>query len=323
MDNSITTEKHCGYKKKILTTESMLFIAYIVIFVFFSIASKHFFSIKNFLNICLYGSIMGISAVGLTMVLLTGGIDVSVGAVMGLVGVVMASLIQGGTPLVFVILIGLAIGTLCGFLNGIFITKLKITPLIVTLSTMAIFRGLAFVFCGGLSIVITNQGFKWFGREYVLGVPVGVWIMIIIYLLFAYILKNFKFGRRVYATGGNEKASFLSGINIDKTKINVYTITGLLAGLSGFLMAAQTGSGQPQAGNGMEMDVIAASVLGGTSLSGGKGKVVGTFIGVLLMATLNNGMVLINIPSFYQQIVKGCVLLLAVFMDSLRTRRAE
>lgn len=317
---NIPSQKVCNTEVKGFrpTTELTLFIAYICMCIFFTIASPFFLSINNFLNIGLYGSIMGISAAGMTLVLLTGNIDVSVGAVMGLVGVGMATLLQVNAALPLVILSGIAAATLCGFINGIFVTRMRINSLIVTLSTMAIFRGLAFVFCGGLSIIITSNGFRWFGRGYIANVPVSIWFMAAFYLIFAYILRNTKFGRRIYAVGGNAKASYLSGINVKNTKVWVFTISGLAAGIGGLLMAAQTGSGLPQAGTGIELDVIAAAVLGGTSLSGGKGKLVGTMLGVLIMATLSNGMVLMNVPSFYQQIAKGCVLLVAVFLDSLR-----
>ena len=301
-----------------LSTELVLLSAYLIMCLIFSLASPYFLSLNNFLNIGLYGSIMGIAAVGMTLVLLTGNIDVSIGSVMGLTGVTMATLLQRNVPLPVAIIIGLSIGAFGGFVNGIFVTRLRINSLIVTLSTMAILRGLAFVLCGGLSIVITDVGFRWFGRDYVLNIPVSLLLMVIFYIVFAYILKNTKFGRRVYAVGGNSRASYLSGINIKHVQVWVFTISGLAAAVGGFLMAAQTGSGLPQAGTGLELDVIAAAVLGGTSLSGGKGKIVGTLLGVMIMSTLSNGMVLMNVPSFYQQIAKGCVLLIAVFLDSLR-----
>ncbi len=306
--------------KKKMTTELTLLIGYFILCTFFSFMSPYFFSLNNFLNIGLYGSIVGIAGIGMTMVLLTGNIDVSVGALMGLIGVSVASFIEMGVPFAASIILGISIGIACGLLNGLIITRMRINALIATLSTMAIFRGLAFVLCGGLSKIITSDGYRWYGRGYILGVPVCVWIMVIFYGIFIYILRNTKFGRRVYAIGGNSKASYLSGVNVKNTVISVFTLAGLTAGIGGILMAAQTGSGLPSAGQGMEMEVIAAAVLGGTSLSGGKGNLVGTLIGVMMMATLGNGMVLMNVPAFYQQIAKGVVLLIAVFMDSLRSR---
>lgn len=301
-----------------LTTEFTLFIAYLVMLLFFTIASPYFFNMRNFLNIGLYSSIVGTSAVGMTLVLLSGGIDVSVGAIMGLVGVAMGMMLQANYPMPLVVLSGLIMGTFCGLVNGLIITKLRINALIATLSTMAIFRGLAFVVCGGLSVLITSVDFRWFGRGYLLNIPVSLIIMIVFFIIFGYILKNTKFGRRIYATGGNPRASYLSGINIRRIRIWVFTISGFTAGLGGLLMASQTGSGLPQAGQGMELDVIAAVVLGGTSLAGGRGKIIGTLLGVLMMSTLSNGMILMNVPSFYQQIAKGCVLLLAVMVDTIR-----
>jgi len=298
-------------------------IAYIVMVIFFSIAAPFFFTVKNFLNIGLYSSIMGISAVGATMVLLLGNIDVSVGAVMGLVGVAVAILLKANVSLVVTILFALAMGVAAGFSNGLLVTKLRISSFIVTLATMAIFRGLAFVLCGGLSIVITDRAFGWFGRGYLWAIPVPLILMILFYAVFMYILRNRKFGRMIYSCGGNPRASYLSGIKVNSVIMGVMTLNGFAAGIAGIVMASQTGSGLPQAGTGYELDIIASAVLGGTSLSGGRGNLIGTFIGVLIISTLTTGMVLMNIPSFYQQIAKGFVLLLAVSADSLRRGKGE
>lgn len=305
-----------------LTTEITLLGTFLLLIIFFSLFAPYFFSIRNFLNIGLYSSIIGISAVGMTMVLLIGHIDISVGAVMGMIGVVAAQLFRTGMHMSLVMVITLSIGVLVGIFNGILVTKMKISSLIVTLATMTIFRGLAFVFCSGLSIVITSPSCRYLGRGYVIGLPVAMVIMVFLYVFFAYILKNTTFGRRVYATGGNPEASYYSGINIEKITILVFVMSGVFAALAGLISASQTGSGQPRAGQGYEMNIIAATVLGGTSLNGGKGKVYGTLVGVLIMGTLSNGMVLMNIPSFYQEIATGCVLLIAVMIDSIRTKRS-
>lgn len=304
------------------TTELTLLGSFIVMVIFFSLFAPYFFTIRNFLNIGLYSSIIGISAVGMTMVLLLGHIDVSVGAIMGLVGVLAALFFKTGLHMSVVFPLIILTGMVAGLLNGILVTKMRISSLIVTLATMTIFRGFGYVFCGGLSIVITANSCRYLGRGYVIGLPFAFIIMITLYILFTYILKNTSFGRRIYATGGNTEASYFSGINVDRITILVFSLTGVLAALAGLVMASQTGSGQPRAGQGYEMSVITAVVLGGTSLKGGKGKLLGTLIGIFIMVTLTNGMVLMNIPSFYQEIAKGCVLLLAVIIDSIRTRKS-
>lgn len=305
-----------------ITTELTLLVSYLVMVLFFSLFAPYFFTLRNFLNIGLYSSIIGISAVGMTMVLLLGHIDVSVGAIMGLIGVLSAIFFSIGMHLLFVFFFIIVMGMIVGFLNGFLVTKMRISSLIVTLATMTIFRGLSFVFCGGLSIVITEPSSRFLGRGFLLGIPVAFIIMLILYAAFGFFLKNSSFGRRIYASGGNYEASYFSGINVQKITIIVFMLSGVLSALAGLIMASQTGSGQPRAGQGYEMDVIAATVLGGTSLQGGKGNLHGTLIGVLIMVTLTNGMVLMNIPSFYQQIAKGCVLLLAVMIDSIRTRKS-
>jgi ribose/xylose/arabinose/galactoside ABC-type transport system permease subunit len=306
-----------------VTSELMLLLAYLVMLAVFSILAPHFFEISNFLNIGLYSSIVGVSAVGMTFVLLTGNIDISVGSIMAVVGVAMAVMLQDKLPLLLVIAAGLVLGLVIGLINGLLVTKIRINSLIVTLATMAIFEGLAYVLCGGLAIVITSQSFSWLGTGYILGIPASLLLMVVLYIAFDYVAKNTKFGRRVYASGGNPRASYLSGINVNRTIIDVFMLSGLTAAVGGLIIASQTGAGLPSAGSGSELQVIAAAVLGGTSLSGGKGKLVGTLIGVLIMATLSNGLVLMNVPSFYQEIAMGLVLLVAVLSDRVRRWNAE
>lgn len=313
-----------NFAKKTLfgkSTVTSLILAYVGLILFFSIATNNFFSVRNFLTIGLYSSILGVLAIGVGTVMLAGEIDISVGSLMGLVGVTIAIMFEAGLPLPVVIFGGLATGAFSGLVNGLIVTKLNISSLIVTLATLAIFRGMAFVVSGGLSKVIPSQAFQWIGRGQLFNViPVPLVLMILAFGLFSYTLAYTKFGRRVYATGGNAIASYLSGIDIDRTRLQVFIISGFMAGLAGLIAAAQTGAGLPRAGMGRELDAVTAVVLGGISLAGGKGSIAGTIIGVLILSTLNNGMVLMNIPSFYQQIARGGVLLLAVMIDTMRQR---
>jgi ribose transport system permease protein len=305
--------------KSLLTTELTVVAAYVLVFVTFAILNKYFFTVKNLMNIFMYSSVIGIAATGTTMILLTGGLDISVGAVIGLSGVI-SGIVQLRTGNVALALgSGLLTGFICGCFNGLVITKLKISPLITTLATLSIFRGIALLSTGGLTLVISSRTFKEFGRGYILNyIPISVVIMAALFLFFAYLLHSTPFGRRIYSIGGNPEASRLAGINVNRIRFAVYVIGSLVAGLSGVIVASQTGASLPTAGNGAELNVIGASILGGVSLSGGKGKIIGTLFGVLILATLNNGLILMNVPTFWQTIATGCVLLLAVILDVAR-----
>lgn len=299
------------------TTFNVL-IAYIAICIFFGILSPYFFSLKNFLNIGAYASIMGILATGLTMALITGGLDISISSIAAFAGMIVSALLKAEYPTIVCILAALCCGLVGGLLNGTIITKFKINPIITTLGTMSIFRGLSYALVQGKSITITNEAFLQIGRGFTLGIPNSIIIMILSYIVIGYILSSTPFGRKIYAIGGNSYASYLSGINVNKTRFLLYLIAGVMSALAGIIMTAQNGAGLPQAGTGIEMDVVAAVILGGVSLAGGKGNVVGTFLGVLLLATVANGMVLLNIQSYYQLIVKGGILILAVLIDAVR-----
>jgi len=292
--------------------------ALLVMSLLFSVLSPYFLTVRNIMNIGLYSAFVGIVATAMTMVLVSGAIDLSVGSIMALCGMVVATSITKDGGILIPILLGLLVGVGCGLFNGLLITRAKINPFITSISTMLIFRGFAYLYTGGVSVLISNTGFKQLGRGYVLGLPNPLIIMVVAFLIFSFMLKKTEFGRSVYSIGGNAKASYLAGINVRKTRLLIAIVTGLMAGLSGILMAAQSGAGLPQAADGLQMDIIASVILGGTSLMGGKGKIVGTFLGVLILATLNNGLVLLNVPSFWQMVAKGMVLLIAVIFDVLR-----
>lgn len=300
-------------------SEMTLLLALLLIGTVFTILSPYFLSIKNFLNIGIYSAIIGITATTTTLALIQGCIDISVGSIMALTGMVCAILLKAGLPMFVAILLAFFLGLACGAFNGLMVSKAKINPLITTLSTMTIFRGIAYLSNNGISIVINNNDFKWMGRGYIGPIPFTIILMLIAYIVMWYIAKYTAFGRKIYATGSNSRASYLSGINVSKMIWVVYILNGMMAGISGILMAAQSGAGLPIAGEGYEMTIISACILGGTSLSGGKGSIWGTFIGVIMLTTIANGLTMLAVPTFWQHIIKGVILLLSVLIDSIRS----
>ena len=285
--------------------------------ILFSQLSEFFFTSDNILNVTLQTSITAIIAVGMTFVILTGGIDLSVGALVALTGVV-ATGAMSFLPLPLALVAGLLVGVLIGFLAGIFITKLNITPFIVTLAMMTICRGLAFMYTGGRPIWEVPPEFTVLGNGRFLAIPIPTLIMVSVYVIAYLVLHRTKFGRYVYAVGGNKEAARLAGINTNTVLLQVYIISGLLASLSGILLASRMNSGQPNSGQMYELDVIAAVVVGGTSLMGGRGTIIGTFMGAMLIGVLRNGLNLLNVSSYVQMVMVGVVILLAVMMDRMR-----
>jgi ribose transport system permease protein len=296
-------------------------IGLLVIIVIISIMSPSFLSLNNILNVLRQVSINALIAFGMTFIILTGGIDLSVGSILALTGAVTAGLMASGVDPILAMLVGLVLGAVLGAINGLIIAKGKVAPFIATLATMTIYRGLTLVYTEGrpISGLGDSMAFQMLGKGYMLGIPVPVVTMAISFIVLYFILKKTTFGRRVYAVGGNEEASILSGINADRIKIYVYALTGLLAALASLILTSRLNSAQPTAGNMFELDAIAAVVLGGTSLTGGRGWIVGTLIGALIIGVLNNGLNLIGVSSFFQQVVKGAVILLAVLLDRKKT----
>ncbi|MFC5540783.1 ribose ABC transporter permease [Ureibacillus suwonensis] len=292
-------------------------IGLILLIIVVSIMNPSFLTISNIFNVLRQVSISAIIAFGMTFVILTGGIDLSVGSTLALTGAVAASLLAGGTDPIVSMGVALILGLVLGAFNGVIITKGKVAPFIATLATMTIYRGLTLVYTNGkpISGLGDHASFQLFGKGYFLGVPIPVITTIVSFAILAFILHKTTFGRRVYAVGGNEEAAKLSGINADRVKIAVYAISGFLAALSALILTSRLNSAQPTAGESYELDAIAAVVLGGTSLNGGKGWIFGTLIGALIIGVLNNGMNLIGVSSFWQQVVKGIVILLAVLLD--------
>ncbi|WP_251047388.1 ribose ABC transporter permease [Planococcus sp. ISL-110] len=297
------------------------FIGLILIIVIITILNPGFLSVSNLMNVLRQVSINALIAFGMTFVILTGGIDLSVGATLALTGAVSAGMMASGMDPIFAMLLGLLLGAVLGAINGIIIAKGKVAPFIATLATMTIYRGLTLVYTDGrpISGLGDSLTFQMLGKGYFFGIPIPVVTMMVSFGILYFILKKTTFGRRVYAVGGNEEASILSGINSDRIKIYVYSLLGLLAALSALILTSRLNSAQPTAGEMFELDAIAAVVLGGTSLTGGRGWIVGTLIGALIIGVLNNGLNLIGVPSFFQQVVKGAVILLAVLLDRKKT----
>lgn len=289
-----------------------------------SIINPRFLSVPNILNILKQTSINSVIAAGMTFVILTGGIDLSVGSILAITGAIVATLISGGMNVFLAVIIGIIIGAGAGVLNGFIISKGKVQPFIATLATMTLIRGYTLVFTDGKPISIgTSKSadiFSKIGSGYFLGIPIPVYIMIFVFALSYYILKHTPIGRYVFALGGNEEATKLSGINIDRIKLYVYGISGALSALAGIIITARLSSAQPQAGSGYELDAIAAVVLGGTSLAGGFGSVLGTVVGALIIGILNNALNLMDVSSYYQLLAKGFVILIAVLLDRKKNK---
>ncbi|MEK4533784.1 ribose ABC transporter permease [Solibacillus sp. FSL K6-1554] len=294
-----------------------LFLIVIVI----TILNPSFMTTDNILNILRQVSISALIAFGMTFVILTGGIDLSVGSTLALTGAVAATMLASGIDPVLTILAALLLGAILGAVNGVIIAKGKVAPFIATLATMTIYRGLTLVYTDGrpVSDLGNEITFQMLGKGYFFGIPVPVCTMILAFIVLYVIMHKTTFGRRVYAVGGNEAASKLSGINVDRVKIAVYSLTGMLAALSALILTSRLNSAQPTAGTSYELDAIAAVVLGGTSLTGGKGWIFGTLVGALIIGVLNNGLNLIGVSSFFQQVVKGIVILIAVLIDRKKT----
>lgn len=293
------------------------FIGLMLIIVVISIMSPNFLTINNIFNVLRQVSINALIAFGMTFVILTGGIDLSVGSILALTGAVTAGFLASGMDPILAMSLGLLLGAILGAVNGLIIAKGKVAPFIATLATMTVYRGLTLVYTEGkpISGLGDSLSFQLLGKGYFFGIPVPIVTMLLAFGVLYFILKKTTFGRRVYAVGGNEEASKLSGIRVDRIKIAVYALTGFLAALASLILTSRLNSAQPTAGNMFELDAIAAVVLGGTSLTGGRGWIVGTVIGALIIGVLNNGLNLIGVSSFFQQVVKGAVILIAVLLD--------
>lgn len=290
-------------------------IGLVLLCIVITIVTPNFLSVSNITNVFTQVSVNAIIAIGMTFVILTGGIDLSVGSTLAISSAVGASIVKSTGNVFLAIIVAAVIGIAVGLINGLLVSKGKLQAFIVTLATMTIFRGATLVFTDGTPISKLPEAFVKIGNGKLGFMPIPVIITIIIAIIAVYALSQTRFGRYLYALGGNEDASRLSGINTDKIKTLVYVVSGFASAIAGVIITSRIGSASPNAGTGFELDAIAAVVIGGTSLAGGEGTITGTLIGALIISVLNNGLNLMNVSPFYQSIVKGLVILIAVLLD--------
>lgn len=307
---------------KILEMKEMGIIIPTVIFVIVvQIINPVFLSADNFLNVLRATAFTLITALGMTLVLVSGGLDLSVGSVLAVGTVITGMALTAEMPIPIAIAIGIGSGLLLGLANGIIIVKFKIPPLIMTLGMLYIARGIVYILTQGVPVYPLPQAFQAIEQEDVFGIPKVAIIVAVMAIVFVFILKKTTFGRKVYAIGGNRETARLAGININKTYVLIYAITGALAAFTGVMQASRLGSGEPSAGNGYELTVIAAAIIGGTSTYGGSGTILGTVIGALFMNIMTNSMVLMKVSVYWQNLVIGCILVLAVIIDQANRDR--
>lgn len=309
-------------------------VALLIMVLAMTFLSENFATSDNFFNVLRQVSVNLCISVGMTLVILTGGIDLSVGSVLALSGAVAAGMMKNGLELqganVFVgfsflgcIVVALLIGAILGAFNGLMITRFKLPPFVATLGMLTIARGLTMLYTNGFPITGLGESFSFLGTGWLIGVPMPVWVALAVVIFFAFYMKKTRTGRYIFAIGGNEKASLLSGIKVDKVLLLVYTLAGVLSAVAGLLVTARLDSAQPNAGGGYELDAIAAVVIGGTSMSGGKGSIAGTVVGALIIGVLNNGLVLLDVSPFWQQVIKGFVILGAVVLDKYSAKSKQ
>lgn len=301
---------------------SLILALLVLIVVFGSLRGDVFFSTRNLVNMGMGIAILGVLAISQTAVIVSGGLDISVGSIVGLTTVAVASTIQATEMAGMGILAGVAFGALAGLVNGVIITYGRVNAVIVTLGTMAIFRGIAFIISNGQSISIFNDSFRLIGIGRFLGIPFPIWVLIGTAILFQIFLAKSIVGRNFYAIGGNPIVAKFAGVNLNRYRVGTYVMSGAVAGIGGILLAARTGSGQPVSGSqGLELEAITAAFLGGCAMQGGKGTVAGALLGVAVIGILNNGMILTSVPTFYQLLAKGSLLILAVIFAEYQQNR--
>ena len=309
------TSDRQAYLRGVLRQYAGIVLSLVALCVFFSLTNDRFLSVANFTNIFQQVAVIAITAFGMTWVILLGEIDLSVGSIIAVAGMVGAQIIGLGWGFVPALVLTLAAGAAMGLFNGVLTAKFLLPSFIVTVATMSIFRGLVSLPTGGAPAMNMDPTWIAIGANSFLGVPIIIWVVLVLFVVNHVALAHTTFGRKTYLTGGNREAALYSGINVDLMKIRIFMISGLMAAISGILLSSRLYSAQTNAGLSYELDAIAAAVLGGTSLSGGVGTMVGTLIGALIIGVLNNGMNMLSVPYFYQLIVKGLVILIAVYLD--------
>jgi erythritol transport system permease protein len=320
-----------------LLLEGRAFVALIIITVIFSFLSPNYFSVENLLTMSAHVAVFAILAIGMLLVILNGGIDLSVGSTVGLSGVVAGFLMQGIQipalglalyPAVWVcVVIAVAVGALVGWINGILVSRFGVAPFVATLGTLYVVRGAALLITGGLTYpnlrgddALGNTGFDWLGFNRVLGIPTGVLVMVVIAVIGSVLLTKTPFGRWLFASGGNERAAELSGIPVKKVKVRIYVMSGVCAAIAGVIIASELTSANPTAGNSFELTAIAAVVIGGAALSGGRGNIRGTLLGAFVIGFLSDGLVIIGVSEYWQMVFKGAVIVVAVMLNRVEYR---
>ena len=300
-----------------------IILAFVVLCVILTFSSEYFLTPKNILNVVRQTSINGILALGMTLVILTGGIDLSVGSTLALAGIVAASMVRGlhAENAALAAAAGLAVGAGVGLVNGLLVARLAVPPFVATLGMLSIGRGLTYIYSNGMPIPNLSKNFLWIGQGDIAGIPIPIFFFLGVFVVLWVVLNKTTYGRYVYAVGGNEKSAKTAGIATKTIIVSVYILCGICAALGGLILTARTTSGLPQAGVSYELDAIAAVVIGGTSLSGGVGTIHGTLIGALIIGVINNGLDLLGVSSFYQQVVKGVIIIVAVLLDTARHAR--
>lgn len=303
------------------TTLSIL-VAFIVISIVISFLSPYYLTLGNFKNIGLYASIIGIMAAGATVAMLMAGLDLTQHAVAAFSSVLTAILvIRKGVPLGLSLLIVLAVSIVIGLFNGVLIAVFNIPAMIATMGSQYILRGMSYILTGAETIVFQHKALEFIGRGAILGVPNSILMMLIVFIVLSFVLNKTPYGRKVYAVGSNERAAFLSGINPVKTKLVAYVISSFCSGIAGILTMSQVGASVPSSGVGSEMEIIAAVYLGGVATTGGRGNLFGTFLGIMVICIINNGLTLVGVQSYWQTLVRGVVILVAVYMNTLQSKR--
>ncbi|MFQ8432761.1 ABC transporter permease [Amaricoccus sp. W119] len=321
----------------LLLLKARTFIALIAVFAFFALAAPNFLSTANMVIMAKHVALNAFLAIGMTFVIITGGIDLSVGSIVGLCGMVAGYLVLNGVDLGFawtiqfntfeIALITILVGVLIGLVNGLLITRLNVAPFIATLGTLYVARGAALLASGGATFPNlsgdANWGsdtFRWIGTGNILGIPVSIWLLIVVAAAAAYVARNTPLGRHIYAVGGNERGAGLSGVKVRQVKLAVYMFSGFCAALVGLIIASQLQAAHPATGETFELNAIAAAVLGGTSMSGGRGRIGGTIVGAFVIGILSDGLVMMGVSTFWQTVIKGLVIIAAVVVDQAQSR---
>lgn len=323
MQNEKSQSKLSSILSMIGGDKLVLFFAIVFVFILFTALNPNFFSWTNVVNILVAASLIGMVAIGHTYLIIAMQNDLSPGSLAALSGVVVALLLKAGVPIPIAILITLCVGALVGVFNAWMVNKIKIEAFIATLVSQMIVRGAAYIICDGKPVSISNQAFNRIGSVRFLGIPFAVWLMLICVVVFGFILSKTKFGRSVYAIGGNAQAARLAGLNPQKIILICFIMIGVLTSMGGIVFAARMNAGQPAANVNLEFDAITAVVLGGTSFAGGVGNMLGTFMGIILIQSFNTGLTMVNVSSFWQYVARGALLLFALTSDYIRKKRRE